>query len=65
MSGTNVSAEPEIISVEQRLAVFRAILDRVSAHPNDATVIADALNALLTERIDQLDHDLGGFTLSR
>jgi hypothetical protein len=65
MSGTNVSAEPEIISVEQRLAVFRAILDRVSTHPNDATVIAEALNALLTERIDELGHDLGGFKVSQ
>jgi hypothetical protein len=65
MSGTSVSAEPEIISVEQQLAVFRAIRDRVSTHPNDLTVIAEALNALLTERIDELDHDLGGFTLSR
>ncbi len=59
MPSTTAYKELAVLSHEERLMQLRSLRQRVASQPNDLSTISEALSALLAERIDALDHELG------
>ncbi len=59
MPSTTTHEKLAVFSHEERLVQLRSIRRRVASQPNDLSAISEALSALLAERIDALDQELG------